>query len=117
MRFLFISLLFFSLSSCGDRIEFSYEDAKSSEIEFFFENSKMSNFTHDLDSSTLEGSFVASDPRKYLNALDSISIRREWTKIFDETDRKIFLKKQDNTRLVCMISVSNNKVNLKMENF
>lgn len=118
MKPYYFVLLVFLLSACDERTKFDYEDAKRNEIAYFFEDNSSLNFYHDIDKSKISGHFTPKDISKYAAFVDSACTKHEWTKIINDADKKMYLKKESyHYSIVTLIFGDNKEVTLKMFSF
>ncbi|MBX2953227.1 MAG: hypothetical protein KF870_12025 [Leadbetterella sp.] len=118
MKLHYLVLLAVLLFSCDERVKFDYEDAKRNEIAYFFEDNSSLNFYHDIDNSKISGHFTPEDIGKYAASVDSACIKHEWTKIIDDADKKMYLKKESyHYSIVTLIFWDNKEVILEMSSF
>lgn len=118
MKIYYFGLLIIPLLSCDERTKFDYEDAKRSQIEYFFEDNGSLDFYHDIDKSKISGHFTPEDIGKYAVAVDSACNKHEWTKIIDDAGKKMYLKKESSHySFVTIIFWDNKEVTLEMFSF
>ena len=111
-------MLLFLLSSCDERVKFDYEDAKHNEIEYFFEDNNSLDFYHDIDKSVIHGHFTPKDINKYSASVDSACNKYNWTKIIDDADKKMYVKKESfHYSLVTVTFLDRKEVTIKMFSF
>jgi hypothetical protein len=118
MKHYYFALLMLALTSCNERVKFDYEDAKRSEIAYFFEDNASLDFYHDIDKSKISGHFTPEDITKYAVAVDSACSKHEWTKVIDDVDKKMYLKKESFDYSIVTITFWDSKeVTLEMFSF
>jgi len=110
---LFIALLI----SCSERSEFSYDHAKKSEIDLFFEDREIFEFYHDIDNSKIEGYFVTDNLEDYSSKIENLANTYNWDKIVDDKNRKMYIKKGESAYSVCIIHFVGKEVHLSIFSF
>lgn len=105
------------LSSCDKQVKFNYEDAKRSEVEYFFENDITLDFHHDLDNQVVEGYFISKDIKKYSSFVDSVASLHKWVKVINDTDKIMFVRKGNVDYSISAITFFGNEVHLRIYSF
>lgn len=118
MKLFFVCFLSTFFFSCKDKVQFTYVDAVNNEIEYFFEDNNSLDFYHDIDKSVIHGHFTPEDINKYSASVDSACNKYKWTKIIDDADKKMYLKKENfHYSIVTIIFLDSKKVTIKMFSF
>ena len=113
MRLKYFLWGFLIISSCNEKLNFSYEDSKRSDIAYFFENSDDFHVYHDIDRSIIQGTFKINNLENYNNNVDYLAKRNNWLKVFDKNHIKRFVRKENEINSVCILETSGNIVKIK----
>lgn len=115
----FLLILYIFLTSCNERMTFTYDDAVRNEVDYFFEpHNESMKFTHNLENAEITGVFIPKNINNYIITADSLARKNNWKCIVNDQNKKIYLRSDigGNYRL-CVLQFYGPEVHLRMLTF